>query len=288
MACRPNGADARAPHVVEALALMEQDAELRAWFEAEQAADVAIAIKLKAAPLPEGLLAQIHAGTRARIALWRQASLPDVAGGILPPRFASASQSEFDPADATMFAEVFPPGCRESFLGTAAKDGRRYNLTLAMAACFALLGLLAVLWLNRTPAAAPGSFAAYRTDMAQFLRTFPQLDLTTDRLPEVREWLSQQHPLMKADLPKALEPFPSIGCRTVAWQGKKLALVCFMVQGQVVHLFVMPRDTFPDAGSSTTPTLAKVGSQNTASWASNDNQYLLVTQADKVVLQKLL
>lgn len=124
--------------------------------------------------------------------------------------------------------------------------------------------------------------------MAQFLREFPKLDIATDRLPEVREWLSQQHPLVKADLPKELERFPSIGCRTVEWHGKKLALVCFMVEGQVVHLFVMPRNTFPDAGSSATPTLAKVGSQNTASWANGENLYLLVTQADKAVLQKLL
>ena len=286
MACRPNGADANDPRLAGALALVQRDAELRAWFEAEQDADAAIAIKLKAAPLPEGLLEQIRVGTQARIAMWRQASLPEVEGGILPPGIASASQSEFDPADAPISAEFFPQGWKPGF--TAAKDGRRYSLTLALAACFALLGLIAALWLNHTPNAAPGSFAAYRTDMAQLVREFPKLDIATDRLPEVRQWLSQQHPLMKADLPKALEQFPSIGCRTVEWRGKKLALVCFMVEGQVVHLFVMPRNTFPDAGSSATPTFANVGSQNTASWGSNDNQYLLVTQADQAVLQKLL
>lgn len=235
-ACRPNGADANDPRMAEALALVHYDAELRAWFEAEQAGDKAIAAKLKAAPLPEELLAQILAGTRERIA----------------------------------------------------GRPRRPSFTLAMAASFALLGLIAALWLNRTPAASPGSFAAYRTDMAQFLREFPKLDIATDRLPEVRQWLSQQHPLMKADLPKALEQFPSIGCRTIEWQGKKLALVCFMVEGRVVHLFVMPRTAFPDANVNATPALAKVGSQNTASWATSDNLYLLVTQADKALLEKLL
>lgn len=274
--------------MAEPLALVQRDAELRAWLAAEQAADKLIAAKLKAAPLPEDLLEQVCAGTQARLTMWRQASLPDVEGGILLSRIASTSPSKLVFTDALTLAEVYPPGCPEGFRGTATKDGRRYSRTLAMAACFALLGLIAALWLNHTPNAAPGSFAAYRTDMAQLLREFPKLDIATDRLPEVRQWLSQQHPLMKADLPKALEQFPSIGCRTVEWQGKKLALVCFMVEGQVVHLFVMPRDTFPDAGSSTTPTFANVGSQNTASWGSNDNQYLLVTQADQAVLQKLL
>jgi hypothetical protein len=235
-AFRPNGADTSDPRMAEALALLDSDAELRNWFQAEQAADKIIAAKLKTAPLPPGLLEQVRAGTHARIA-----SKP-----------------------------------------------RRPGLALAMAAGFALLGLLAALWYNRAPTTPAGSFAAYRADMAQFLRTFPQLDLTTDRLPEVREWLSEQHPLVPANIPMGIEQFPSIGCRTVEWQGRKLALVCFMVEGQVVHLFVMPRAAFPDATLDSTPTFAKVGPQNTASWSSADNLYLVVTQADEVLLRKIL
>ena len=67
-ACRPNGADADDPRLAEAFARLEHDAELQAWFAAEQAADKIIAAKLKAAPLPEDLLAQIREGTLARIA----------------------------------------------------------------------------------------------------------------------------------------------------------------------------------------------------------------------------
>ena len=66
--CRPNGADANDPRLAEALSLVKNDAELRAWFEAEQSADKAIAAKLKAAPLPDDLLARIRGGTQARIA----------------------------------------------------------------------------------------------------------------------------------------------------------------------------------------------------------------------------
>ena len=130
-ACRPNGADAKDPLLAEALALVQRDGELRAWFEAEQAADQAIAAKLKAVALPDDLLERVRAGARARIT-----SKP-----------------------------------------------RQPSFALALAASFALLGLLAVLWWNRTPSAPAGSFAAYRMDMAQFLRAFPKLDLTTDRLP---------------------------------------------------------------------------------------------------------
>lgn len=236
VACRPNGADANDPLLAEAMALVQQDAELRAWFEAEQAADKAIAAKLKAAPLPEDLLARVRAGTQARIA----------------------------------------------------GQPRRSSLALAMAASFAVMGLIAALWLNRTPAVLPGSYAAYRADMAQFLRDFPKLDLATDRLSEVRDWLSRQHPAVRAKIPPGMERFPSIGCRTVDWQGRKLALVCFMVEGQVVHLFVMPRTAFPDAGLSSTPWFAKVRQLNTASWSSEDNLYLVVTSGDGAILPKLL
>lgn len=235
-ACRPNEADANDPRLAEALALVQRDAELRAWFEEEQAADKAIADKLKAAPLPDDLLARVRGGTQARLA----------------------------------------------------SQPRRLSLTLAMAASLALIGLVAALWLNRTPSAPPGSFAACRADMVQFLRAFPKLDIETDRLPEVREWLTRQHPLTQANIPKEFQKFPSRGCRTVEWEGKKLALVCFMVEGQVVHLFVMPRSAFPDAPITPAPILAKVGSQNTAGWSSGENLYLVVTQADETLLRKIL
>jgi len=149
--------------------------------------------------------------------------------------------------------------------------------------------LIAALWLNRSSSSAPaGSFAAYRADMAQFLQTFPQLDLATDRLPEVRQWLSQHHSLTQAQIPPGIERFPSIGCRTVEWHGKKLALVCFMVEGEVVHLFVLPRGAFPDATPGPAATFAKVGGKTTASWSSGDNLFLVITQANEYLLRKIL
>ena len=193
---------------------------------------------------------------------------------------------------AKLMAAPLPPDLLERIrAGTRVRIAgkpRRPSFALAMAASLALLGLISALWFNRAPSAAPGSFAACRTDMAQFLQEFPKLDITTDRLPEVREWLTRQHSLGQADLPAALKQFPSIGCRTIEWQDKKLALVCFMVEGEVVHLFVMPRSAFPDATPSATPAFARAGSQNTASWSNDENLYLAITQANEALLRKLL
>ena len=65
---RPDGSDATDPRFAEALGLVERDPELREWFEAERAADIIIAAKLRAAPLPDDLLERVRTGTLARIA----------------------------------------------------------------------------------------------------------------------------------------------------------------------------------------------------------------------------
>ena len=175
--------------------------------------------------------------------------------------------------------------------GVAARQaGRpRYQpVALALAASIVLLGLIAGLLLTRPTEPAPGTFAALQTDMAAFLREMPQLDIAEDRVPEIRAWLTRQPAFASAQLPQGLEKFPGIGCRTIEWQNQKLALVCFMVEGQVMHVFVMPRSAFPELPASSTPHLAKVGGQNTASWASGDHIYLIVTLADKAVLHEIL
>ncbi len=61
-ACRSGELDAEDPKIAEALRAMESDPELARWFAAEQELDRAVAMKLKAVPVPEDLLARIRAG----------------------------------------------------------------------------------------------------------------------------------------------------------------------------------------------------------------------------------
>lgn len=73
-AYRTNGADAAEPHFSEALALAQQDAELKAWFEEQQAFDRVVTAKLRSAPVPEDLRASILAGRKVipAPAVWRR------------------------------------------------------------------------------------------------------------------------------------------------------------------------------------------------------------------------
>ena len=64
-ACRPGGSDAAVPAFAEALAQVERDPELRAWWERERGLDSAVAAKLQGVAPPAGLREAILAGGRA-------------------------------------------------------------------------------------------------------------------------------------------------------------------------------------------------------------------------------
>jgi len=80
-ALRPNGRDAAQPVFAEALAQVETDAELGAWWRAQQAFDRQVAAKLDQVPLPDDLRATIVAGRkieqfrpRPQMGLWLAAA----------------------------------------------------------------------------------------------------------------------------------------------------------------------------------------------------------------------
>lgn len=236
-ACRDPRRDASDPQIAEALACVEKDPDLQEWFADWQAFDNLLAAKLKAAPLPEGLLEQVN-----------------------PATHVPARQRRI-----------------------------RYVQPLALAACLMVLGVLAAIWLRPSaPDGAVPSLVALRADMADFLNEFPRLDLQTDRLEEARLWLAEQHPLTQVSLPADLQSFPTIGCRTVNWQGGKVALVCFMVDGEVVHLLLLPAGALPDGTSGSAPQYASAGRFQTASWVSGETRYLAMTPGDEDLLRGLL
>jgi hypothetical protein len=59
---RPDGRDAQAPQLAEALEQMKRDPTLQRWFEEQQAFDKAITEKLRSEPIPPGLKGDILAG----------------------------------------------------------------------------------------------------------------------------------------------------------------------------------------------------------------------------------
>lgn len=162
----------------------------------------------------------------------------------------------------------------------------RYLVPLALAASLVfLISLGVVLWRPGLPTT---EFGALQADMAGFLVQFPKLDLATDQWPEMQRWLNQKPALARAGIPVALQKYPGLGCREVTWRGQRLMLVCFAVQGEIVHLFVVPKADLPDAPNTSAPAFARVQGWSTASWTQDQIAYLALTKGDQAFLRRLL
>ena len=99
--CRPdNSEDRNDPLIAEALELLNQDAELRAWFEEQQALDTKISAEFNRVEPPADLKAAILAGMRAH-AVQSQLLIGNKAEGAeqRPPHHPfSAARESLQPA----------------------------------------------------------------------------------------------------------------------------------------------------------------------------------------------
>jgi len=164
---------------------------------------------------------------------------------------------------------------------------RRYVTPLALAASVVLLLSLGLLTFGRFKSPTT-EFGAMRADMADFLVKFPKLDLASDQWPEIVQWLARKPALARVEIPPGLKKFPGLGCREVQWRDKRLMLVCFAAQGEIVHLFVVPKAELRDAPIASIATLARVKGWTTANWTRGDVVFLALTRADEEFLNKLL
>ncbi len=235
-----------------------------------------------------------------------QAYIPEAGAGG-DPRMAEALElARRDPELAAWFrgqqavdeairgklqAVRVPVGLAERILaGRPARrpDGwLRYRVPLAWAAALMLLMTLgAVQWGKLRPPAT--EFAALEAEMAGFLVRFPKLDLTTDQWPDMVGWLARNPALAGVEIPAGLRRFPGLGCREVSWRGRSVMLVCFAAEGEIVHLFVLPRGDLEGAPAAPQPAFDRVNGWSTARWAQGDVAYLTLTQGDPNFLRKLL
>ena len=170
------------------------------------------------------------------------------------------------------------------------RDARQRTLWpkyAALAAAFVLLaGVAAIAWSWFASGESP-QMTRLRMDMAAFLKEFPQLDAYMERQSEVRQWLGQRQTFAAAEIPARLQGFPAIGCREIEWQGRRIALICFMTDGEIVHLFLIPGTPSP-APSRSKPQLARAGHFATATWTQGDLIYMVMTPASRKFLEKLL
>jgi hypothetical protein len=159
----------------------------------------------------------------------------------------------------------------------------RRPATLAAAAALAILVALGSLWISTPrPASEEVSFASYRSRMVRTaLRTYG-MDLETNDVAQIRNYLAQHQAPADYVLPKNLVPTPSVGCGVLKWQDQSVAMVCFRTGKPLapgaksdLFLFVIDRKALPDLRATSVPEFASVNKLVTASWTAGDKVYVL-------------
>ena len=165
---------------------------------------------------------------------------------------------------------------------------RLQTVVLRLAASIALITSLFLIWLARPGRGSEGSLTVMQADLSAFVKEFPQLDLETKSWPEIKEWLAQGASPSDFEIPAALQKYPGIGCRGLQWREKRVFLVCFAANGEVVHLFIVPPAGAVELTSESRPHFSRVKGWSTASWTRARVSYLVLTKGNETFLKGII
>lgn len=132
--------------------------------------------------------------------------------------------------------------------------------------------------------------AAFRETMARSsLQKQGHIEFESHNIASIQQWLQSQNMQTNFNLPATLQAGTGTaqGCRVVDWNGHQATMICFIVNGQHMDLFVMDRTGLPNIPENGTPQFARAGSLMTAMWTAGGKVYLL-TGENEAVLQKIL
>lgn len=158
---------------------------------------------------------------------------------------------------------------------------------LAIAATIVLLAAIAALWIKPSNGLL---FAAFRQAMVQHSREMTDHgSLMAHDAAGIQHLLREQHIDANFDLPAALRGKPIQGCGVVNWQGQKVTLICFMLDGKVhADLFVIGGTHFRDFTPPEIPEFARADGLMTAGWTRGERTYLLTSAAEETVIRHYL
>ena len=152
------------------------------------------------------------------------------------------------------------------------------------AAAALLLGVAVLLMLPQRPT----QLASFRETMARYsAQKQEHIVFESHDLAKIQQWLQGRGIQTNFDLPTALPGRSMQGCRVVDWNGRRATMICFMLNGEHMDLFVMDRAGLPGLPDTSAPQYAKAGDLMTATWSKGNSIYLLTGQ-NKELLQKVL
>ena len=276
--CRPeNSEDRNDPLIAEALELLNQDAELSAWFEEQQALDTKISAEFNRVEPPADLYAAILAGMRANA----------VQSQLLIGNKGEDAEQDHHPIRFTQ-----PTNRSEQRAGLRAWMG--------IAAIFAVAGVALMLSRSEAPTqlanndqsaagASPIIATAGAPNMIEFLAqqisefNGSKFDKRGVQVGDLQSHLASTGMPNPAQIPQQLKQLTTIGCVTFDYDGTKLSMICFK-NGQAYHLITVdkarvPIDCTPCQGQKSK--VFEAQQQAFKVWAEGEQIFILTTQGSE-------
>ncbi len=133
------------------------------------------------------------------------------------------------------------------------------------------------------------TLAHYQQEMVSFIKLDPPLEVESHDLAKMQTWLGQENAPSQMNVPRRLAALQPVGCRVLWFRDHKVTLLCFQRGGDnLAHLFVIDRAALPKLKPGAKPVFAGEGEWMTASWAKEDDAYMLVTRGDRDTLLRYL
>jgi hypothetical protein len=199
--------------------------------------------------------------------------------------------AEFNARVHEALAEIpIPSNLREQILAgrkiIPVRGWRRHRRRLlAMAAGFVVLGALSTLWMR--PSREDTSFAGFRSRMVAFALRQYSMDIHTNQLAAVQNYLARTGAPAAFTLPAGLAARPVLGGGKLSWQGKPVGMVCFNApNGKTLYLFVMDSVNAPGAATGLEASAQK--HLGTVTWHSEGRIFLIAGEAPLQELEKLV
>jgi hypothetical protein len=148
----------------------------------------------------------------------------------------------------------------------------RRPAALAGAAAVVLMLAAVGFWLQPSRA---DRFANFQNRMVGSALREYRMDLVTNDMRQVRQFLANRGAPADYELSRGLEKLQLTGAGLLRWRSNPVSMVCFnRGDNQMLFLFVMNRSALKDPPAET-PQFAKVADLLTASWSRGDKTYLL-------------
>jgi hypothetical protein len=157
---------------------------------------------------------------------------------------------------------------------------------LAAAAAILILAALAPMLLSRERL---DKFDDYRNRMVGSALRHYGMEIVTNNLEEVRQFMAQSGAPADYQVPKPLTKLTVTGGGRLKWRSNPVSMVCFdRGGGQMLFLFVMNQAAVKDAPSRPAPEMKQVSKLATASWTQGDKTYILAGEVEMSSLRSYM